>query len=79
MAHPGGVHGDGGAPRGDSCRRYVTAEAMGMAKERGRREGDDVDGAGIGLSTNTVTNTTMYPGSGLSGEITPLLLLVSTI
>jgi hypothetical protein len=50
---------------------------MGMAKVRGRREEEDVDGAGIGLSTNTVKDTTMYPGSGLSGEITPLLLLVS--
>jgi len=27
---------------------------MGMAKERGRHEEEDVDGAGIGLSTNTV-------------------------
>ena len=65
-----------GVPR---CRRYVTAEAMGMAKERGRREGENVDGAEIGLSTSTVMNTTMYPGSGLFGEITPLLLLVSSI
>ena len=55
------------------------ADAMGMAKERGRREEENVDGAGIGLSTNTVKDTTMYPGSGLSGEITPLLLLVSSI
>ena len=52
---------------------------MGMAKERGRREGENVDGAGIGSSTNTVKDTMMYPGSGLSGEITPLLLLVSSI
>ena len=36
------------------CRRYVTADAMGMAKVRGRREEEDVDGARIGLSTNTV-------------------------
>src|SRR3954468_10209380 len=61
------------------CRRYVTADAMGMAKMRGRHEEEDVDGAGIGLGTSTVTDTTMYPGSGLSGEITPLLLLVSCI
>src|SRR3954465_5478049 len=47
-----------------SCHRYVTADAMGMAKERGRREEEDVDGAGIGLSTSTVKDTTMYPGSG---------------
>ena len=46
---------------------------------RGRREEEDVNGAGIGLSTHTVEDTTMYPGSGLSGEITPLLLLVSSI
>ena len=52
---------------------------MGMAKERGRHEEENVDGAGIGLSTSTVKDTTMYPGSGLSGEITPLLLLVSSI
>src|SRR4051812_3192501 len=52
---------------------------QGMAKVRGRREEEDVDGAGIGLGTSTVTDTTMYPGSGLSGEITPLLLLVSCI
>ena len=52
---------------------------MGMAKERGRREGENVDGVGIGLSTSTVKDTTMYPGSGLSREITPLLLLVSSI
>ena len=52
---------------------------MGMAKVRGRREEENVDGAGIGLSTDTVKGTTMYPGSGLSGEITPLLLLVSSI
>src|SRR3954465_5363538 len=64
---------------GANCRRYVTADAMGMAKERGRHEEEDVDGAGIGLSTNTVKDTTVYPGSGLSGEITPLLLLVSSI
>ena len=38
-----------------------------------------VDGAGIGLGTSTVKDTTMYPGSGLSVEITPLLLLVSSI
>src|ERR1041385_8831269 len=44
------------------------ADAMGMAKVRGRREEEDVDGAGIGLRTNTVMDTTMYPGSGLSGE-----------
>src|SRR5438067_59209 len=50
---------------------------MGMAKVRGKREEEDVDGAGIGLSTSTVRDTTMYPGSRLSGEITPLLLLVS--
>src|SRR3954468_18173216 len=61
------------------CRRYVTADAMGMDKVRGRREEKDVDGAGVGLGTSTVTDTTMYPGSGLSGEITPLLLLVSSI
>ena len=52
---------------------------MGMAKVRGRREEEDVDGAGIGLGTSTVKDTTMYPGSGLSKEITPLLLLVSSI
>ena len=52
---------------------------MGMAKARGRLEEEDVDGAGIGLSTDTVKDTTVYPGSGLSGEITPLLLLVSSI
>ena len=46
---------------------------------RGRREEEDVDGAGIGLSTDTVKDTMVYPGSGLSGEITPLLLLVSSI
>ena len=50
-----------------------------MAKVRGRRAEEDVDGAGIGLGTNTVKDTTMYPGSGLSGEITPLLLLISSI
>ena len=50
---------------------------MGMAKVRGRREEEDVDGAGIGLSTDTMKDTTVYPGSGLSVEITPLLLLVS--
>src|SRR3954466_9655591 len=61
------------------CHRYVTADAMGMAKVRGRREEEDVDGAGIGLGTSTVPDTMMYPGSGLSGEITPLLLLVSCI
>src|SRR3954469_7812793 len=38
-----------------------------------------VDGAGIGLSTSTARNTMMYPGSRLSGEITPLLLLVCSI
>ena len=48
------------------CRRYVTDDAMGMAKERGRREEENVDGVGIGLSTSTVKDTTMYPGSGLS-------------
>ena len=52
---------------------------MGMAKVRGRREEEDVDGAGIGLSTDTVRDTTVYPGSGLSREIAPLLLLVSSI
>ena len=46
---------------------------------RGIREEEDVDGAGIGLSTDTVKDTTMYPGSGFSVEITPLLLLVSSI
>ena len=51
----------------------------GDGKREGKTRGRDVDGAGIGLSTSTVTNTTMYSGSGLSGEITPLLLLVSTI
>src|SRR3954465_14969639 len=61
------------------CHPYVTEDAMGMAKVRGRHEEEDVDGAGIGLGTNTVTDTTMYPGSGLSGEITPLRLLVSSI
>ena len=50
-----------------------------MAKVRGRREEEDVDGAGIGLSPCTVKDTTMYPGSGLSVEITPLLLLISSI
>ena len=39
---------------GANCRRYVTTDAMGMAKERGSHEEEDVDGAGIGLSTNTV-------------------------
>ena len=62
-----------------ACRRYVTTDAMGMAKVRGRREEEDVDGAGIGPSTDTVKDTTVYPGSGLSVEITPLLLLVSSI
>ena len=52
---------------------------MGMANVRGRREEEDVDGAGIGLSTHMVKDTTIYLGSGLSGEITPLLLLVSSI
>ena len=52
---------------------------MGMAKVRGRREEEDVNGAGIGLSTDMVKDTTVYPGLGLSGEITPLLLLVSSI
>src|SRR3954470_23678815 len=61
------------------CRRYVTADAMGMAKVRGKREEEDVDGARIGLGTSTVMDTTTYPGSGLFGEITPLLLLVWTI
>src|SRR3954462_8356238 len=60
---------------GANCRRNVTADAIGMAKVRGRREGENVDGAGIGLGTSTVKDTTMYPGSGLS----PLLLLVSSI
>ena len=50
-----------------------------MAKVRGRREEEDVDGAGIGLGTSTVKDIMMYPGSGLSVEITPLLLLVSSI
>src|ERR1041385_481805 len=61
------------------CPRYVTADAMGMAKVRGRHEEEDDDGAGIGLGTSTMKDTTMYPGSGLSIEITPLLLLVSSI
>src|SRR3954470_17398068 len=64
---------------GANYRRYVMADAMGMAKVRGKCEEEDVDGAGIGLGTRTVMDTTMYPGSGLSGEITPLLLLVSSI
>ena len=64
---------------GANCRRLVTADAMGMAKERGRHEGEDVDGAGIGFEHKHGEDTTMYPGSGLSGEITPLLLLVSSI
>ena len=42
------------------------ADAMGMAKERGRREGENVDGDRIRLSTSTVMDTMMHPGSGLS-------------
>ena len=34
--------------RNQQCRRYVTADAMGMAKGRGKHEDEDVDGAGIG-------------------------------
>src|SRR3954464_5282575 len=60
-----------------ACRRSVTADAIGMAKERGRHEGEDVDGAGIGFEYKHGEDTTMYPGSGLSVEITPLLLLIS--
>src|SRR4051812_43241956 len=61
------------------CRRSVTADAIGMAKERGRHEGEDVDGAGIGFEHKHGGDTTMYPGSGLSVEITPLLLLISDL
>src|SRR3954463_3258892 len=59
------------------CRRSVTADAIGMAKERGRHEEEYVDGAGIGFEHKHGEDTTMYPGSGLSVEITPLLLLIS--
>ena len=55
----------------------VTADGMGMATERGRLE-ESVEGAEIGLGTCTV-NTTMYPGSGISVEITPLLLPSYTV
>src|SRR3954463_7686463 len=64
---------------GANCRRNVTADAIGMAKVREDARERDVDGARIGLGTSTVRDTTMYPGSGLSVEITPLLLLVSSI
>ena len=51
-AHPGGKHGDGGASGDQStlrqCRRYVTADAMGMAKERDKTE-VNVAGAGGGI------------------------------
>src|SRR3954471_13291012 len=62
---------------GYDCRRSVTADAIGMAKERGRHEEEDVDGAGIGFEHMHDEDTTMYPGSGLSVEITPLVLLIS--
>ena len=57
---------------GANCRRLVTADAMGMAKERDMTE-VVVDGPGNENGNNTV-NTTMYPGSGLSVEITALVL-----
>src|SRR4051812_44685658 len=75
-----GLHFGYGSQLNTSCRRNVTADAIGMAKVRGRREGErNVNGARIRLGTRVVRDTTMYLGSGLSVEITPLLLLVSTI
>ena len=54
-----------------ACRRYVTADAMGMAKVRGRREEEDVDGAGIGLSTNTVGHNDVPRFGALQRDNTP--------
>ena len=50
---------------------------MGMAKVRGKTE-VSVDGAGIEIGYKHGEDTMMYPCSGLSVEIKPLLLLVCT-
>ena len=60
---------------GANCRRYVTADAIGVAKERDKTEVNDA-GAGGGIGDKHNEDPAMYLGSGLSGEIKPLLLLV---
>src|SRR4051812_41500045 len=62
---------------GANCHRLVTADAMGMAKVRGKTE-VDVDGAGIGIGDKNGEDTTMYRGSGLSVEIKTLLVPICT-
>ena len=62
---------------GANCRRLVTANSMGMAKERGKIE-VSADGPGVGIGDKHGEDTMMYAGSGLSVEIKPLLLPVCT-
>src|SRR3954469_7553593 len=60
-------------------RRYVTADAMGMAKERGKHEGEECRWCRNRVGDKHGEDTTMYPGSGLSWRDKPLLLLISYI
>src|SRR3954463_5524674 len=51
---------------GANFRRYVTADAMGMAKVRGKHEGEECRWCRNRVGDKHGEDTTMYPGSGLS-------------